>query len=331
MNPSQTHIHIINKFGNAFGGSEQRALRLAQILQKHAVVQLWATHPPDRRFLAAATIKTIDPWRLSIPRTGTFIFVGAYFHIGHWIDLTRPERKIVVLNIDDAENAERVIERITAHGSNGCEVVYASEQLKSRFRYPGTVEDSPIDIGTFTPSVEARDRAFTVGRLSRNYRYKFHEEDPELFRRLDESGVRVRIMGGNCIAGDLPDTKNVEFIETGAIAAPDFLRSLDCFVYRTSRNWLESYGRVVFEAMASGLPVVCGRAGGYAGHIQNGVNGYLFDSNGEAIQIIEQLRHNPVLRRKIGDAARVTVEQIYSTFYEQRLVDFYVGKSGNEN
>ena len=36
----------------------------------------------------------------------------------------------------------------------------------------------------------------------------------------------------------------------------DFLRQLDVFVYFPHPDWVESFGRVVIEAMAAGVPVI---------------------------------------------------------------------------
>src|ERR1700720_3173688 len=45
---------------------------------------------------------------------------------------------------------------------------------------------------------------------------------------------------------------------------------------RSTAQWFEGFGRVVFEAMASGLPVVCAVHGGYADYLTNGRDCLLF-------------------------------------------------------
>ena len=63
--------------------------------------------------------------------------------------------------------------------------------------------------------------------------------------------------------------------------------------------------------MACGLPVVCGRRGGYADYIVHGVNGFLFDTSEQAIALILKLRDDAGLRQRVGSAARQSVEALY--------------------
>ncbi|QOV90627.1 glycosyltransferase family 4 protein [Humisphaera borealis] len=82
----------------------------------------------------------------------------------------------------------------------------------------------------------------------------------------------------------------------------------DAFVFPTI---YESFGLVITEAMASGLPVITNRAAGAAELIDDGVNGLLTDEPWDIDQIARHLaclRDNPRLRSEIGLAARAKVE-----------------------
>lgn len=66
----------------------------------------------------------------------------------------------------------------------------------------------------------------------------------------------------------------------------------------------ETLGLVVLEAMSSGLPVVAARAGGIPEMIEDGVSGYLFDDENQAIAAILQLLPSRDKRETIGQTAR---------------------------
>ncbi len=76
----------------------------------------------------------------------------------------------------------------------------------------------------------------------------------------------------------------------------------------------ESFGRVIVEAMAAGLPTVGVRAGGVGEIIEHGVTGLLAtpDDAGELAAAIEQLARDPVQRQTMGRAGRKRAEERYS-------------------
>jgi glycosyltransferase involved in cell wall biosynthesis len=323
---ARPRVHLINRF-ELVAGSELRALGLARILAPHADVRLWATDVPHSRLCGVVPIELIEPRKGRFPRSGIFVFVGVYYSVGRWIRATRPSRRIVILNTPQPDMFA-LFERQTAKTFTlrpvPCEIVYASDLLRPVLGRPGIVQESPVDLQTFRPRPQPRPTlagTFRVGRFSRDVPEKFHADDPALFHALAAAGIDLALMGGASLG--LARSARIVVTAPGAQPAPDFLQTLDCFLYRTDSRWLDTFPRVVFEAMACGLPVVVDRLGGHAAYIEQGVNGFLFDGNAEAMAHIVRLRDDPALRAAMGHNARQTVERLYSDAYERRLVDFY--------
>jgi len=329
--PARELIHIINPLWDAQGGSDWRAIEMYRALRAHYPVRLWSRFLPAAAFRDAYPIDLIRPWRGHWPIGGTFIFVGAYFRVGHWFKAALPRRTILVYNTYQPDRFAKALARLQAWHRAPVEVVYTSPLLRSLSHVPGPVIESPIDLAHFSPSSAARPaRPFTVGRMSRDVASKHHDDDPAVYDALAATGVAVRIMGGNCLSDRL--WGRAELSAAGTQRPGDFLRTLDCFFYRTSERWLEAYGRVVFEAMACGLPVVCGRRGGYADYIVHGINGFLFDTNEQAVNLILKLRDDPSMRARIGRAARQTVEELYrSHAWRQKLAFFLPAERGRRS
>ena len=320
-------IHLINPLWNAAGGSEARTLELYRELQSRARVTLWSEFEPDARLAARYPIRRIRARRLRFPLGGTFVFLGVYRHAGKWVHLAVPRRVIVVYNTPDPDLFERQVGRLSRFGTRAVEVVYASKWLERATGRPGVVHPSLIDLDRFHPA-ERRgqgDGSFVVGRLSRDIPEKHHPTDPALYRCLAESGVRVRVMGGGSLEPAIGRGDGIELLPECSRDPVDFLQSLDCFVYRTADHLTEAFGRVVIEAMACGLPVVCHEHGGYTEVIESGRNGYLFGSNAEALAIIQRLRSDHRLRESIGRAARETVLKLLSPERREAMADFYLG------
>jgi glycosyltransferase involved in cell wall biosynthesis len=297
-------IHLVNPLWDPNGGSDWRTIETWRLLSASATAHVWSEYAPHAVFTAECPVHLIRPWRLAFPRRGTIVFVGTYFRVGHWIRAARPERTVIIYNTDQPERLEKNARRIARAGPEP-QIVYTSHALRRRHGGSGPVLESPIDVRRFRPLSIARRRGrFTVGRLSRDIRSKHHEDDPALWRALAEAGCAVRIMGGTCLAEELAHVPGIELLPAGAEDAAMFLRSLDCFVYRTSANWFEAYGRAVMEAMATGLPIVASRRGGYAEHLHRGVNALLFDSTEAAIERVLAVRQDATEAARLGVNAR---------------------------
>jgi glycosyltransferase involved in cell wall biosynthesis len=87
----------------------------------------------------------------------------------------------------------------------------------------------------------------------------------------------------------------------------------------------EPFGQVVAEGMAAGLPVLATDAGGPAELITDGEDGLLYAPGDRAALAkgLVRLAEDPALRRRLGDAARVSVAPLEPGLVAARLMAVY--------
>lgn len=98
-----------------------------------------------------------------------------------------------------------------------------------------------------------------IGRHARDQYVKWPENADKLatvYPITDD--YEVHILGGaetvKNMLGDIP--ANWHVLPFNSIHPREFLAQLDVFVYYTHSDWVEAFGRVIFEAMAAGVPVI---------------------------------------------------------------------------
>lgn len=323
---NKKRVHIFNGFMNPYGGSENEALSLYRLLQdRGAKIDLWATSSrASRDLLRKFRIRHVAPLTGARPDGGNYVFVGAHWRNKRWpYFVAAPQRLIYVYNTLHPKIVALTSRMPPFLRWPRTEYVVISEFQKALLHLDAQVHPSPIDIRHFVPVERLPRPQPVIGRMSRDTLDKHHPEDGHVYQTLLKQGCVVRLQGATCLAPQLPRLPNLEILPEGGLPALDFLHSLDIFYYRTGTH-VETFGRVVIEAMACGLPVVCHVHGGYADHIRHGENGFLFRGSDEGIALVRQLVAAPQLRAHIGAAARHTVERLYNDRAEQQRLEFYL-------
>jgi glycosyltransferase involved in cell wall biosynthesis len=133
------------------------------------------------------------------------------------------------------------------------------------------------------------------------------------------------------IVGDGPERATLATRLPASAVLTGFLHGVDlAAVYATADLFVfpsltETFGQVVQEAMASGLPVVAMRASGVPDIVRHGVTGVLREPDDHAgwLGAIDLLLASPHLRREMGARARHQVEGCTWTGIFDRLIARY--------
>jgi glycosyltransferase involved in cell wall biosynthesis len=196
-------------------------------------------------------------------------------------------------------------------------IIAASEFVQNRFLarwVTKTIVITPgVDTNRFTPATNRRaDSPVVFVGDSRDPRKGLHIL-LEAMKRLPKLELRV--------IGPSHPTRQNGVIFTGPKTGTELVTELQgarlLVLPSTTQN--ESFGMVLVEAMACGLPVIGSRIGGIPTVIADGVNGLLVPaSDTEALAAaIKQLSDDPAQAKRLGETGRQTVLRSYQ--WDQRV------------
>lgn len=285
-----TAIHIIAPFLNANGG-DWRAIEMYLQFRNQGEVHLWSQNPVHLD-LNSYPIEVIQPYQGKAPSGGTLYVCGTATAVGHWYEQAIFDRVVLIHNLYDQDIFYRSMHRLSLKGTRQVDIAYASEMIMDSIGLPGEVLYPIPHPERFKPlpRKKGNNHKFTIGRISTDKINKHCYQDIPLYKALSALGMQIKIVGGTCLTPWLGDDSNIELLETIPNRnVPAMLNTFDCFYYRVSSNLKEPFGIVVAEALLCGLPVVCYNEGGYTEFISDKKNGFLFESNKEAINIIKKL------------------------------------------
>lgn len=335
MNPSApvphaTALNLLGRFNDFYTGAERELLDLQRLIAGRRPVALWSDAAPHRSY-AGRGITTVQPFSHRFPKEGVLLIGGVHVRPGVWLKYTRFERIIVLCNLASHALLFSLISSIREATGLEPELVFVSRMLQQSVGLPGRVSHSLMDLQGLVEVAQARHQRaaglpsgrFVVGRVSRDAQDKHHPDDPALYRMLASRGMQVRIMGGTCLAPALDGVAGIELLPAGAEPVADFYASLDAFFYRTGVS-VEAYGRVVAEAMASGLPVVAHRRGGYVEIVEDGRTGFLIDTQEQAYDALVRLQASALLCRDVGEAALRRAQDVHGPQATAQALDFYL-------
>lgn len=181
------------------------------------------------------------------------------------------------------------------------------EMLEKRTSKPALLMQRGIDTVLYTP--EKRDRhdgVFTIGytgRLSTEKNVRFLAEIERALIAAGHANYRFLIVGQGSERRWLEaNLKRVEF--TGVLHGEPLARAyanMDVFAFPSETD---TFGNVVMEALASGLPTIVSGGGGPKFLIKDGVTGFVGYDSEVFIQRVIELMQNPERQSAMSKAAR---------------------------
>lgn len=193
-----------------------------------------------------------------------------------------------------------------------------------------------IDTAKYTPQACARDMKsklrkegktvfLYVGRLAAEKDLDILMDSINNINREHSGKAEFVFVGDGPMASRLKENAPVNTVFTGYLKGSDLASayaSADVFVFPSST---ETFGNVILEAMASGLPVITVSSGGVKDNIIHGYNGFLCEPR-DAVSFthgIEKFLENKNLTAAMGKNAReYTLQKTWDKVFDQLISDY---------
>ncbi len=182
------------------------------------------------------------------------------------------------------------------------------------FKKAATYISSSIDVSRFIPSNIYSNTKVPVLGWTGTFSSKEYLDliAPSLLQLAEKVNFKLRVIGN--FEYTLPgiETETIQWTKEHEVRD---LQGIDIGLYPLPQNeWvLGKSGLKALQYMAFGLPTVATNVGTTPRIIQNMDNGILVSSEDEWVESLERLINDPGLRKKLGEKARQTVVNKYST------------------
>ncbi|MBM3762946.1 MAG: glycosyltransferase family 1 protein [Acidobacteria bacterium] len=178
-----------------------------------------------------------------------------------------------------------------------------------------------VDLDRFRPSHRQRSNdVFSIGYVGRLTVEKNVQRLVDIDRQLKLRGARsfrFTIIGDgsehNWLSQQLPDAHLTGVLRGDALA--EAMAGLDAFVFPSETD---TFGLVVLEAMASGVPVIVACGGGPQYQVRHGVDGFVAENTNQFVEAILMLQREPkTLEDMRLEAWRHACESSWSQVFDQ--------------
>lgn len=212
----------------------------------------------------------------------------------------KAERKVMVLNYRIGKAGE------TEWTKTWDKYIFLCSDMEKVFRErvpdkPSKVLPPPVDLLPFlNANLGSLNRTLHVVRVGSQSSQKFPKNIREIVERIkiEHPAISFTFMGGHPSLNDLDYVDNIKEYSQPVL---DVLRKGTVFWYILKDGYLDNGPRVIMEAMAAGLPIICDNRGGAKDRVTPEC-GWLCDSVDEHVRVLTDIS-GQTLNAK-GKAAR---------------------------
>ncbi len=210
------------------------------------------------------------------------------------------------------------------------------ELLRTATRRPTFLMERGVDTRLFDPSRRARDDSVLVlgyvGRLSTEKNLRLFKKLEDALRAEGLADYRIQIVGHGAEAEWLQ--RNLRSVTMPGVLEGETLAKacadMDIFLLPSHTD---TYGNVVWEATASGVPAVVTNSGGPQYIVRAGETGLVSRSDAEFVANVIALFRDGPRRQRMGRAARVAAERqswdaVFHRLYSEAYATAVRGRTG---
>lgn len=198
--------------------------------------------------------------------------------------------------------------------------------LGQRCQRPTRLMRRGVDTNLFSPAKRDRQEEIFnigyVGRLTAEKNVRFLAEiERELLGQGCQS-IRFTIVGTGSELGWLRQTMR-KAVFTGVLKGEALARTyanLDLFVFPSTTD---TFGNVVLEALASGVPAIVSSGGGPKYIVRDGASGFIANHLSDMPHLISRLYHDPGQRLAMAQSARHFAEEMSWESIFAELIEAY--------
>lgn len=189
---------------------------------------------------------------------------------------------------------------------------YLAQRAKDSGAKKVVILPTVIDIDVYKPKINYNNSKIVIGWIGSPSTFKYIKNSQSIFSKiLQNQNIELHIIGAMT---DLGLGTNVKYLKWTEESEVDFISKFDVGIMPLENSpWeLGKCSYKLIQYMGCGVPVVASAVGMNMEVVDEGINGFLVQSEAEWLAILNQLIADNSLRQSLGKNGRTKVESEYS-------------------